>query len=376
VTGRGLALLSLLLLGLAPRGTALDVPGSDATLLLVGDAGASDPRGEPVLQAVSREAARDPSHTTIVFLGDNAYPRGLPGEADPSRPEAARRLQSQIDAARESGARAVFIPGNHDWAEQGSDGWNAVRRQVAFVNERGGPGISFRPEGGCPGPDVVDLGATLRLIILDTQWFLHGGPKPTEPTSSCPCDSEAEVVAALRADLASAGQRRVLVAAHHPLATGGAHGGHFSWQEHVFPLRALRSWLWVPLPVIGSAYPLARQSGITPQDLPSAAYRRMRDSLQQAVQGQRVLAWLSGHDHSLQVLATGNPAFQLVSGAGVFARATSVARLPQTRFASTDAGFMRLVSRADGSIGLTVLTVDKTGAAQQRYALELEAAPR
>jgi len=41
------------------------------------------------------------------------------------------------------------------------------------------------PVGGCPGPTVVDLGEVVRLVALDSQWWLQDGPKPG-PTSSCP----------------------------------------------------------------------------------------------------------------------------------------------------------------------------------------------
>src|SRR5436309_11924013 len=30
------------------------------------------------------------------------------------------------------------------------------------------------------------------------------------------------------------------------------HGGHFGWQDHIFPLRNIKPWLWIPLPLIGS----------------------------------------------------------------------------------------------------------------------------
>ena len=98
-----------------------------------------------------------------------------------------------------------------------------------------------------------------------------GGSTPTRsrciPTSSCPEDSEAEVVDALRAAIEGAGERRVVVVGHHPLASGGIHGGNFGWRDHIFPLRAKRSWLWIPLPGIGSAYPIARRRGVSDQDL-------------------------------------------------------------------------------------------------------------
>src|SRR2546422_8176212 len=31
------------------------------------------------------------------------------------------------------------------------------------------------PGGGCPGPRVVDLAGGVRLVALDTEWWLHDG---------------------------------------------------------------------------------------------------------------------------------------------------------------------------------------------------------
>src|SRR5205823_13225770 len=151
---------------------------------------------------------------------------------------------------------------------------DAIRRQERFVAARGDTRVTFLPGGGCPGPAVVDVGDRVRLVALDTQWWLQDGPKPQDPVSSCPTDSEREVIESLRAALGTAGRRAVVVVGHHPLLSGGPHGGHFGWRDHVFPLRGLKSWLWLPLPLIGSAYPITRESGILSQDAPSPAYRR------------------------------------------------------------------------------------------------------
>ena len=101
----------------------------------------------------------------------------------------------------------------------------------------------------------------------------------------------------------TAGARHVVVIAHHPLVSGGPHGGYFGWQDHVFPLRNLKSWLWIPLPLIGSAYPIARAEGISSQDIPSRAYTRMRVALDSAFAGAPPLIYAGGHDHTLQVIA-------------------------------------------------------------------------
>ena len=342
-----------------------------STLLLIGDAGNPAPGGEPVLQALTRMAAAAPERTTVVFLGDNVYPRGMPEPGSRDRPEAERRLRDQIRAVAAAGVPAIFIPGNHDWAKHAATGWAAIRRQEAVIRSDGGP-VVLLPGGGCPGPAVVDVGARVRLVLLDTQWWLHGGPKPEPPDTSCDPDTAAGVVDSVRGALRSAGRRTVIVAGHHPLESGGEHGGHFGWKDHLFPLRKVASWLWLPLPLLGSIYPLARQHGVSAQDLSGADNRRMRAALGEAFRPRAPLVYVSGHEHALQVLQPGCAPYVLVSGAGILGHEGPVAWRKDTRFASSAAGFMRLDVLDDGRVRLGVWAVDRGGAAAERFSTWLE----
>ena len=235
----------------------------ELVVFLVGDAGEPARSEEPVLKALRAELAPLGPRGLTVFLGDNIYPAGLPDSAAPARAESERRLDAQLDAAVAAGARVVFVPGNHDWAGGGFAGWQAVRRQAGYVGHRGT--AMYLPADGCPGPGTLDLSPRLRLVALDTEWWLQAPPRPPEPAAACPADSEGEVLDSLRVALA-AGDRHVLVVTHHPVSSWGPHGGYFPWMDHVFPLRAVAKWLWIPLPIIGSAYPIARRSGISRQD--------------------------------------------------------------------------------------------------------------
>jgi hypothetical protein len=339
----------------------------DVSLLLIGDAGAPV-ADDPVLRALSRALAEDPLRRRAVFLGDNIYPRGLPADGARGRRDAEARLDAQLEAVRRGGGRAVFVPGNHDWDLDGPAGWQAVRRQASYVEGQGGPGIRFLPRDGCPGPAVADMGESLRLIALDTHWWLHDGLRPTHPTSSCAADAEDEVQAALAEAIATAGDRQVVVVAHHPLESGGPHGGHFGWKDHVFPLRAWKSWMWVPLPGMGSAYPLARREGITDQDLPGPKYLRLRAKLEAVFAQRPPRVYAAGHEHSLQVLRGRRVPYLVVSGAGSFNHTSPVARTRQTLFARSRSGFVRLDLSRGGAARLAVFTVNEQGTAEEVYA--------
>lgn len=333
----------------------LDDAQIESTVILIGDAGAADAGGDPVLAALTATVAGAPGRTTVVFLGDNIYPSGLPPAGDTGWPASERRLLAQVDAAR-GAARVVFLPGNHDWTQTGQPSdWDAVRRQGDRLAATGA--AILRPQGGCPGPEVVDIDAGLRLVAIDTEWWLHGRPTPAADLR-CAATTADEITAQLGASLTTAGARHVIVAGHHPPVSAGPHGGHFDVIDHLFPLRVVRPWLWLPLPLVGSAYPLARQAGATVQDQSHPVNRRMIATLRAAIAPHAPLLYAAGHEHQLGLFTGGSigARYVAVSGAGIRGhKRGAVGKERDALFADRGPGFMRVDVLRDRRIRLTVI---------------------
>ena len=346
----------------------------ETTLFLVGDAGAPAARFEPVLAALAADIARNEAPAIVAFLGDNVYPSGMPQRGHADRAEAERRLSAQIEAAVEPGGEAIFIPGNHDWNYAGERGLERVREQERFVEAVGAGRARFLPDNGCAGPVALDIGERLRLIAIDTQWWLQD-PAARADGAPCPARTESEIVAALGRLLHDAGARHVIALGHHPLQTGGSHGGHFTVTQHLFPLRGFASWAWLPLPGFGSIYPLARRAGISDQDLAGDRNRRMRAALESAMRVDPPLAFVSGHEHNLQLLEGTSARWIVVSGGGIHGHATAVRRLDATLFAAARSGYIRLDVQSDGRVRLGVIVVSDEGEGKEVYARDLTTGP-
>jgi len=362
--------------GRTPRGVALaaasaltdgceDAGAPDATLFLIGDAGQPRMPREPLLDALASEAgqrvrALGAERVAIAFLGDNIYPVGLRASDHPGRAEDERRLDAQLAVVRSSGARGYLVPGNHDWDNGGADGWEAVKRETRFVAARGAEVI---PPHGCPGPASALLGARLNLVFLDTQWWLQPAARPHDAASGCATTSEAEIESALAATLRGSGDRHAIVLAHHPLRSGGPHGGRSGWKEHVFPFREMKRSLWIPVPVLGSIRQFARILGASPEDVPSAAYQQMIQSIERGLASAPPLVYAAGHDHNLQVIEGGGAErFEIVSGAGSAPNLTWAYPIEGTRFAAAESGYARLDAYASGAVEVTVETLDASNA--------------
>lgn len=334
------------------------------SIFLLGDAGTAEQEPDPNLMELARQAKDSPRGSLIVFLGDNLYPKGLPAEGEPSRAEGERRLEVQLDVARQSQRRAIFVAGNHDWDRFGRGGLGAIGRVSEFLRERV-KGLSIQlPDSACPGPTTVDVGTTVRLVFLDTQWWLHNFDKPYGTTSRCSATTEDEIVDQLKKTLASAGRRHVIVAAHHPLVSGGEKGGRFGLNRHLFPLRAYKRWMWLPLPLIGSIYPVARMLGVTNQDLANGRNEYMRRRLAEAFAANPPILYAAGHDHTLQVFRGPYAKFSVVSGSGIINHQDGVGWRKETIYAESVPGFMRFDVDRRGRVRLSVTKTEKTGSSE------------
>ena len=85
-----------------------------ARIILIGDAGQLNYGREPVIDA-ARDLIPFNSKTTVLYVGDNLYNSGLPDDIMPGYEKAKAVLDSQINIAKGTKAKVVFIPGNHDW---------------------------------------------------------------------------------------------------------------------------------------------------------------------------------------------------------------------------------------------------------------------
>jgi hypothetical protein len=327
---------------------------------LVGDGGDVLP-GDPVMDSMradlSRATAAGSTEAAVLFLGDNIYPDGVRPPEDGQWTQDVAHLQAQAEVVRGTGAPAIFIPGNHDWDSSGDRGPQSIRRQHQVLQDLSGPDLEavLLPADGCPGPVYRELPG-LRMIFLDTEWLIQGHAR--EP--ACPGATIAGTYAELETLIASAGDRHVLVAAHHPILTRGPHGGYFPADRHLFPLRDWKDWAYLPLPIFGSLYVWIRGMGNHQQDLGAGAYREVADSLEavfrRADPDRPPLAYAAGHEHSLQVIPGDAVGVGYVLVSGSAGKTTAVTDRPYSLGAWRERGYMKI--EVDGNHAwLTVVTM-------------------
>src|SRR5215203_3657169 len=164
-------------------------------IFLIGDAGEMPGSTHPVIDWLKKNVDWNDERNSVLFLGDNIYPLGLPMEGDPTFPHSKAILDDQISLVKGKKARAYFIPGNHDW--------------------RNGK------LGGC---------------------------------------------------------------------------------EHLFPFTAIHPSLYIPLPILGSIYPVARGVFGNVQDIPHPLYKTMTNTIEDVMRKHPYSIAVAGHDHGLQFI--------------------------------------------------------------------------
>jgi len=286
-------------------------------MYLIGDAGIAESSPlEPSLALLeSKLEEADAEKSSVIFLGDNIYPSGLREIGHPKRPQDEKRIKAQMDILENYQGRVVFIAGNHDWFEGKTEGDEYIDRQARYVEEYLGRGDTFLPSGGCPGPVEIDLTDELVWIIFDSQWWLHAAEPENTMPPGCEINSDEALLDSVDAMLNRNRDKQVIISTHHPLYSNGRHGGYFSLKDHIFPLTAIHPYLYLPLPLIGSVYPLYRKTIGNIQDITHARYTDLKDGLTPIFNQYENLIYAAGHEHNLQYQKH-NKTHYIVSGSG------------------------------------------------------------
>ncbi|MCA6074863.1 hypothetical protein [Fulvivirga sedimenti] len=327
----------------------------DHVVYLIGDAGdlqAEDPIGTIL---TTQLATHPDGASSLIFLGDNIYHYGLPLPDAPDRKEKEEIIENQMKLADGYSGNTFFIPGNHDWNKSKEGGLSAIRREENYVEAHFGGQNVFRPDNGCPGPVELQLTDSLVLVIIDSEWWLHKYETGLGIKDGCSVDSREQFVEQLYAALESNSEREVLLVAHHPVVTNGVHGGHFGFLDHLFPLRNVRNYLYVPLPVIGSIYPVARMSGVSRQDTPNKVFKSYKAIIDTAFTKHPRLIYASGHEHNLQMIEKDNIR-QIISGAG--SKLNYAASGHKANFVHQNRGYSRMLYYASSEIWVEFVAVD------------------
>jgi hypothetical protein len=337
------------------------------SVFLIGDAGAPiTDRPDPNLMLLRSQIMAAGARSTVVYLGDNIYQNGLPEPGAYDRKTAEARMKAQLDILKGYPGEKYMIPGNHDWGGgSGSpDGWDAVVREERFVEEYLTDSSIvvgtdfFVPGGGCPGPFEVLVEDDIVLIALNSQWWLHPYERPYGNDSPCGVVNEVDMLVQLEDIIDKNKGKNIMVVGHHPLFSNGIHGGYFTLTDHLFPLTIVRKGWVLPLPIIGSIYPLSRKYGGIAQDIPHPTYQAYIKGLMGVFEKYDNIVYAAGHEHNLQYYKAGKLP-HIISGSGC--KTQHVKNGGDAFYAHKSKGFARVNYYRNGEAWVEFWTTDESG---------------
>lgn len=274
-------------------------------IVVVGDAGNADEKsGQQLLGAVEGYLKKSDYNQTLLFMGDNIYPLGMPSPNDKDRLLAEQKLDAQINLAKSVNGKTVFLPGNHDWYH----GLDGLLEQKKYIETQLGK-KSFLPKKN-DAIDALEINDKLTVITIDSEWFIQNWDKYPNINEESAIKNREDFFEEFRSLINKNQNKVTVVAIHHPMVTNGSHGGYFSLRNHIFPYKN------VPLPVLGSiGNYLRKTSGASPADMQHTYYRMMVDRLKTLTKNQEQVIFVSGHEHNLQYIEH-DGIKQLISGSG------------------------------------------------------------
>lgn len=337
------------------------------TMYLVGDAGNAPLGGtKPALTLLKSFLDTANLNSSVIFLGDNIYPVGMPPRSVESYREIAEhRLNAQIETVKNFAGRPIFLPGNHDWGRYGKKG---VIRQEKYVEselekiygDKFDSDDFFLPNDGCSGPEVIEINDQLVVIVIDSNWFVMDWDKHPNVNDECEIKNREVFKFLFNDEVRKHRSKNAVIALHHPIYTNGTHGGKFTLKQHLFPLTEKSDNLWIPFPGIGSIAQFVRANTGMRQDNSHGIYQDMIEAVVTPAKRNGEYIFASGHEHSIQYFENDDQKF-IVSGAGSKQTPTALGNGALMTYGHY--GFAKLDFYEDGSAWLEYYIPNEDGSA-------------
>lgn len=290
------------------------------------------------LEALKSRLSKETREATILFLGDNIYPKGMPEKGSEDRELAEHRLNIQIESVKSFKGKSIFIPGNHDWYNKGVEG---LKRQQEIVEAQLGKN-SFLPKDGC-SIKRINISEDIVLIIVDSQWYITNWDLHPTINEDCELKTRDLFLEEFRSEIKKARGKTTLVAIHHPMFSNGPHGEQYSLKDYLSPI-----------PVLGSVKNLLRETtGVVNADLTNKFYNDLKKNLVAAAKQNDKVIFVSGHEHSMQYLVEDHIP-QIISGSG--SKITATRNVRGGQFSYAENGFAILDVYKDGSSNIRFIS--------------------
>ena len=287
----------------------------DYTLYFTGGlAMVSRERREAVLTQLKAELEKSGKNSAIVFLGNNIK---LNKERD-KKPEKREELEKEqlkpYEFLKKYKGEIAFIPGDEEWLNGRSMGWENVQYVEEVVEKYLDNGNTFKPNIGCPQPGEIELGDDVLVLLLNTYWWMHHYDKPDVRYYECDAGGDQKFINLIDNNLSRYKEKKVIIAGHHPI------------------------------------YSNEREGDISNINFRYVEFKR---AMLEMLEKHPNAVYISDHDHNLQYIQRGEQHY-VVSG---LARSNQQFKNNTNDFLSGEPGYSRMIISSTGDVTLEFVKV-------------------
>ncbi|WP_245905266.1 ShlB/FhaC/HecB family hemolysin secretion/activation protein [Gelidibacter algens] len=231
--------------------------------------------------------------STLLYTGDY-----IPKNADKSTRES--YIKTQIDIAKDFKGHTVFIPGHHEWS---SNNTNEIEWVEDYLKDNNIKNFEVQPNNVCP-LEYVEVNETLDILYVDSNWFSINWDHVEGINKKCTdINTKRRFNEAFEGYIKDSRGKNLLIVMHHPIFSNGKYAGSQTFLESI-----------TPLPIVGNiVHEFVNLGGFSKQRLNSHRYNYLRTVISSLVQDNDRVTIVSGHEESLQYLASNNIR-QIISG--------------------------------------------------------------
>jgi len=339
-------------------------------IYLIGDGG-RDTLPSAALQLLAFENFDD-MQSSVIFLGNNVYPKGnYTNETSLKAKIAERKLTAQFELFTTYQGQFYILPGNKDWKNGLPGGFQSVKQQQQISNDwflknstvkNAKTGVYFKSVG-LPGPIVQMIHPQIKLVMLDSQWWLQGdmfhkvgklSGKNRKKTSEAAFRQLDSIV-----ENSGKTNELLIVAAHHPIITNGFHA-HLRQ-----PFRFLIN--YTPMQLFG----ILGLNRFFRQDLTQHRYKKYRKRISEIIQAHPSCVYVSGHEHAMEYFEKNGNHF-IVSGSSERLDKLDRYIFPAKFMDDIENGFFKLSLMSSGKVQLAAFGVNARGEYWRTSILQLK----
>jgi len=343
---------------------SLPLEKPEHTFFLVGNVGNKKltEKMPPALSLLKQDLDNATDASSLVFLGNNIAPKGLPAKDDPKRPRREAQLQKIFSLFDKYKGKTFFAPGRKDWANGHSKGLEAIQRQEKFIEAYFNNKFPdekmdhFLPDDGCSGPEKEEISKDIVMIFVDSQWWIENAPNAKQTNQDCKNISRLAYLVQLKEQINKHRNDHVLIIMHHPLYSRGIRGGHYPLKNHL-----------LPFPGLGSLNLIRRNLFGNKQDINHPDFLLLKREIEAMLLEYEDMVFVSAHENNLQYFQQNkiNHHF-IISGGGNQKTDYATTGRPnrngvEAHFVHASTGYAKIYVYENGSMWLEFIKPDKSG---------------